>query len=329
VQLASLITGAQNIWYETAGVVADHVYGNHFPLDGEGGGGADLVVGEDPMAPVATAPNFAVWAKASGSWTQQDDTVTQTINQQTINIDTSFVQTTFSLLAGADYSSNPGGDGFRAGVFGGAIGSSLDFDSYNASATYTGGTVGAYGAFTSGGFYADVEGKADFLDMDYSALGIDASASVLSLGAMANAGYRMEMGGFFLEPNGTVAMLNSSIDDISAGGASVAFSDGNSLRAGAGIKLGTTLQTGELTTELAVSGKLWNEFVDANEVTVSDGLGTDVTFSDDISGAFAELRATATAYSDDRSLSAFATAGTKFNEDFTTVDGKVGVRKGF
>jgi hypothetical protein len=328
VQLPSLITGAQNIWYETAGVVADHVYGNHFPLEGEGGGGADLMVGEAPAAPAAT-PNFSVWGKASGSWTQQDDTVTQTVGPVTVDIDTSFVQSTFSLLAGVDYASNPGGDGLRAGVFGGAVGSSLDFDSYSASATYTGGTIGAYGAVTFGGFYADAEAKADFLDMDYSAMGIDASASVTNMGILANAGYRAEMGGFFLEPNGSVAFVSSSIDDISAGGATVSFTNGDSLRAGAGVKVGTTLQTGETTTELAISGKIWNEFEDANEVTVADGMGNEVTFSDDISGAFAELRATATVYADDRSFSAFATAGTKFNEDFTTVDGKVGLRKGF
>jgi len=334
-QLPTLITAAQNIWHDTAGVVADHVYGNHFPLAGSGGAGADLPVGELPIAPDA-APGAAVWAKATGNWTDQNTEVTQEIPPGgPVTIDTSFVQNTFSILGGADFQPMGGGeDGLRAGVFGGYVGSNLDFDSYGAAAEYTGGIIGAYAAFTSGGFYADAEVKADLLNVTYSAPispGFEVSGASTSIGILANTGYRMELGdSAFFEPIASVAYVSTQLDGFDAGGASVEFSDGTSLQGGVGARAGMTLGTpGDTTTEVSVMGKIWNEFEDANRITISDGMGNSTTFEDGISGVFGELTGTATVYSADRSFSAFGSTGVKFNEDFTSVDAKVGLRKGF
>jgi len=333
-QLPTLITAAQNIWHDTAGVVADHVYGNHFPLAGSGGAGADLQVGELPMAPDA-APGAAVWAKVTGNWTDQNTEVTQDIPPGApVTIDTSFVQNTFSILGGADFQPMGGGeDGLRAGVFGGYVGSNLDFDSYGAAADYSGGVIGAYAAFTSGGFYADAEVKADLLDVTYTAPispGFEVSGASTSVGILANTGYRMELGdSAFFEPIASVAFVSTQLDGFDAGGASVEFSNGASLQGGIGARAGVTLGTpGDTTTEISVMGKIWNEFEDANQITISDGINS-TTFSDGISGVFGELSGTATVYSADRSFSAFGSAGVKFNEDFTSVDAKAGIRKGF
>lgn len=334
-QLPSLITGAQNIWHDTAGQVADHVYGNHFPLAGNGGGGADVPVGEVPFEE-ASAPGAAVWAKATGSWTDRNTEVIQDIPPVgPVAIDTSFVQNTFSILGGADFQPMGGGDdGLRVGVFGGYVMSSLDFDSYGASAEYSGGIIGAYAAFTSGGFYADAEVKADVLEVTYSAPispGFETTGASTSIGLLANTGYRMELGdSAFFEPIASLSFVSTQIDGFDAGGASVAFSNGESLQGGAGARVGMTLGTpGDTTTEVSVLGKVWNEFEEANVVTITDGLGNSATFSDGISGVFGEISGTATIYSADKSFSAFGSTGVKFNEDFTTVDAKVGLRKGF
>lgn len=333
-QLPTLITAAQNIWHDTAGVVADHVYGNHFPLSGSGGAGADLPVGELPVAPDA-GPGAAVWAKVTGNWTDQNTEVTQDIPPGApVTIDTSFVQNTFSILGGADFQPMGGGeDGLRAGVFGGYVGSNLDFDSYGAAADYSGGVIGAYAAFTSGGFYADAEVKADLLNVTYTAPispGFEVSGASTSVGILANTGYRMELGdSAFFEPIASVAFVSTQLDGFDAGGASVEFSNGTSLQGGIGARAGVTLGTpGDTTTEVSVMGKIWNEFEDANQITISDGINS-TTFSDGISGVFGELSGTATVYSADRSFSAFGSAGVKFNEDFTSVDAKAGIRKGF
>lgn len=335
VQLPSLITAAQNIWHDTAGQVADHIYGNHFPLSGSGGGGADLPVGELPVD-ASAAPGAALWAKATGSWTDRNTEVVQEILPAVpVTIDTSFVQNTFSILAGADFQPMGGGeDGLRAGVFGGYVSSSLEFDSYGASADFAGGIVGAYAAYTMGGFYADAEVKADLLQVTYSAPispGFETTGASTSIGILANTGYRMEVGdSAFFEPIASLSFVSTELEGFDAGGASVDFSNGNSLQGGIGARAGVTLGTpGDTTTEVSVLGKIWNEFEDANVVTITDGLGNSASFSDGISGVFGELSGSATVYSADKTFSAFGSAGVKFNESFTTVDAKVGVRKGF
>ncbi len=331
VQTPAIITAAQGVWYETASVVADHVYGGHFPVAGGGGAGADLMVGASPME-VASAPETAIWGKISGSWTEQSTSVEQEVfPAPPVTIDTSFVQNTFSMLAGADFQPMGSGGPLRVGVFGGYVASSVDFDTFGASATMSGGTLGAYAAYTNGGFYVDGQAKVDLLNLDYSAPGgIDTDAAVTSWGLEANTGYRMDMGTVFIEPSATLAYVNTNIDDMSVGSASIDFSNGDSLRGGVGVTVGTTIDTGnDTTTELALLAKVWNEFEDANTVTISDGMGETIEFHDGISGVFGEVRGTATVTSLDQSLSGFVSAGSKFNEDFITVDAKLGVRKGF
>jgi outer membrane autotransporter protein len=251
----------------------------------------------------------------------------------TVNIDTSLQQHTFALLGGADFAPTGADDGVRFGVFGGYETSSLNFSSYGASADYAGGSLGAYAAYTNGGFYIDAEAKADLLNVTYRAPftpAFQASGFATSLGVLANTGYRMETGPGFFEPLASLSFVSTSVDGFSAGGASVDFNNGQSLQAGAGIRVGTTFATPkETTTEVALLAKVSNEFNTANQVTISDGLGGSATFSDNISGVFGELNASATAYSSDRSFSAFVSAGGKFNADFKTIDAKAGVRKTF
>lgn len=331
VQMPTLVTAAQGVWYDTAGVVRDHVYGQHFPVAGGGGAGADLDVGMEPQQ-VANAPESAVWGKISGSWTQQDTTVEQEVfPAPPITIDTSFVQNTFSLLGGADFQPMGAGGPIRVGVFGGYVASTVDFDSYGASGNISGGTVGAYAAYTDGGFYVDAQGKVDLLSLNYSApIGADTNAAVTSMGIEANTGYRADMGSVFIEPVATVAYVYTNIEDMSVGTASVDFSNGESLRGGLGVTVGTVIDTGnDTSTELALLAKVWNEFEEANTVTISDGGTGTVEFADNISGVFGEVRGTATVTSVDQSLSGFASAGARFNDQFITVDGKLGVRKGF
>lgn len=335
VQLPSVITGAQDVWHDVSGQVADHVYGTHFPLAGGGGGGADLAVGAEPIGPSAR-PETAIWGKVTGSWTDRNTSVQQSLAgppPTTVNIDTSLLQHTYALIGGADFAPTGADDGMRFGVFGGYETSGLSFSSYGASADYSGGMLGAYAAYSSGGFYVDAEAKADLLNVTYRAPftpAFESSGFATSLGFLANTGYRVETGAGFFEPLASLSFVSTSVDGFSAGGAAVDFNNGQSLQAGAGIRVGTTFATPkDTTTEVALLAKVSNEFNTANQVTISDGLGGSATFSDNIAGAFGELSASATAYSNDRSFSAFVSAGGKFNADFTTIDAKAGVRKTF
>jgi outer membrane autotransporter protein len=283
-------------------------------------------------APVAEpAPRGGLWVKGTGAWTEQDTEVT-VVDPAPFTFDTSFDQDTFSVLAGADFGPGTYDGGFRVGLFGGYATSDLDFAAWDATAEYSGGIVGGYVAFTSGAFYIDATLKADLLEMTYASpslgAGVEVDADATSVGVRANTGYRMEGERGFFEPIASFAFVDTDIDGFTAGGATVSFGNGQSVRAGAGARVGVSLgEGGASTTELSLLGKVWNEFEDANTVTISDGMGSSATFEDDISGVFGEVTGTATMYSADRSFSGFVSGGALFNSDFTTWTAKAGLRK--
>jgi outer membrane autotransporter protein len=282
------------------------------------------------MAMAPAADYGSIWGKISGSSTDTSTSVDEVLGGVPTTIDTSFNQKTFSLLAGADFHPS---DDLRVGVFAGYIQSNVSFSSYGASAAFSGGTVGAYVAYTQGGFYADAEGKADILDLTYTApFGGSFSASGLSttVGVTANTGYRMEMGNnVFIEPLATVSYAYTTIGGFSNGGTSVTYTNGQSLQAGAGVKVGTSFSiVAGTTTELALTGKVMNEFGPDNSVTVTDSVDS-YSFSTNSAGAFGLLDVAATTYSDDKSMSGFVSVGGTFSSDTHSVNVKAGLRKAF
>jgi outer membrane autotransporter protein len=326
-QLPGVVTGTQNIFYDVGGVVADHIYGNHFPAAGSGG--ADLAV--DGSGSTGGGADKALWAKISGSWFDTDTSVEQTILGSSATVDTSFKQNTWNVLGGADFSPTGEQNGWRFGLYGGYTQSGLSFDSYGATADYKGGVVGGYAAYTRGGFYADGEVIGNFLGVTYKDAGIGSvDANANSVGVLANTGYRIDNAWGFVEPIASFSYVNTSIDNMSSDGGTVDFSNGQSLRAGAGGRIGTSFGApGGIRTEVSVLGKVWNEFEDANRITVTDGLGNSESFSDNISGVFGEVQAMATVYSASRDWSGFVSGGAKFNSAFTAWDAKAGIRKTF
>lgn len=328
-----LVSAAQNIWYETGGVVEDHVYGNVYPNSGAGGAGADLDYGYVPMpTPQAKGHSSALWGRANGNWMNRDTDVIQDVNGTEVTIDTSLNQNTYGLLAGLEFQPNGGDNGVRLGVFGGWVGSHVDFTSYDASAKYNGGTIGGYAALTNGGFYVDAEVKGDFMTVDYTTPFVDVSGNARNLGVLANAGYRMENAGGFIEPIASLAFVHTSLDtDEDAGDVEISYDNGSSIRAGIGGRVGTTFASSDgYTTELSVLGKLWNEFGGPNTVTITDLNTLDsATFSDDISGVFGEVTGMATVYSADRRTSGFIQGGARFGDSWTTITAKGGVRQNF
>jgi outer membrane autotransporter protein len=204
----------------------------------------------------------------------------------------------------------------------------MDFDLGSGDVDYEGGVVGTYLAYNNGAFYADATVKAEFLSNDYSFDGVDVSADSTSVGVSANTGYRFAMGGAYVEPLASVRYVYVSIDDFDSTDGTVIYDDPNSLKAGAGARIGTAFATGGATTELSLLGRVWNEFDGETEVTVENGVGT-FTYSDDISGVYGEVEGTVLVTSSDGTLSGFLSANGKFGDDFTTYGAKAGIRKGF
>lgn len=315
----AIVTGAQQIFYDTVATVEDHIYGGQFGQSG--GGGADVVEMAPPMT--TSSPDGGIWGKVGGRWTDRDRELTI----GGVGVDGSSDQSTYSVLAGADFI--PGDGFFRLGVFGGYVGSDMDFASDGSSVDYSGGTVGAYGAYNNGAFYADLTAKADFLNADYRFGAIDVDADVFNYGVYGNIGYRMARGTAFIEPLVSGAYVHTSVDDVAAAGHSVSFDDGSSARLGAGVRVGAQFASaGGMITEASLLGRIWNEFGDDNSVTVSDGVNT-ATFSDDIDGVFGEVTGTLTFKSANSGWSGFISGTGQFGSDYQSYGANAGLRINF
>jgi hypothetical protein len=303
-----VVTGAQGSFYSGLGVVEDHMSGGQYVPSG--GGGADLD---------GARTKSAIWVKSSGDFVERNTSVSVSPLGA---VATGSSQGIYSVLGGADLI--PGGSNFRAGMFGGYVGSQLDFALPGTSVDYSGATVGAYGAYNDGAFNADLTVKGDLLGATYKFAGTSVAATVVNLGASGDLGYRFGSSAGYIEPVVSAAALATRVTDVSA----IDFHDANSLRAGIGTKIGTEVVSGDITTEFSLLGKVWNEFGGANTATVSNG-GSALTATDDIGGVFGELAATATMQSAENDMSGFLTAGSKFGANSTSYGLKGGLRVGF
>jgi len=327
--LQSSILGAS---LDTGGVVDDHSYGNVFPLPpkvgGKGGGGADL---SEPIAPTivnnSSGKSSVLWGRAVGSWTDRDATVTSTA----LDVDTNANTSTYALQAGLEMRPNADGDGVRLGLYGGYLSTNTTFDTFGGSSSGSGGTVGGYAALINGGWYIDGEVKADFLGVTYTAPSITLSTNATTVAVLANTGYRFQNGTSFFEPIASFTYANTSLGNATDGVDTITYSNGQSIRAGAGARLGTTFgKPGAVQTQIDLTGKVWDEFGGPSTVTLSDGNpADDVTVSNSIAGVFGEVVGRATVYTADRSASGFVSVGGKFGADMSSIEAKVGVRKSF
>jgi outer membrane autotransporter protein len=319
----------QTAWYDTSGYVEDHVYGNEYPQNGGGGGGADLPSADASISPptAASSQQSSMWGRISGNWSQRDTSVEETAPPLTF--DTGLNQNTYNITGGVEFRPQGGDSEMRLGVFGGYLQSNVSFDSYGATSKSSGGLVGGYAAWIKGPWYLDAEVKADILSVAYNSPSVSASTNALSIGVLANTGYRMDNGTSFFEPIASFGFVNTSLGDTSGGGASIDYSNGQSIRVGLGARVGTTFgAAGGNQTELDLLGKVWDEFGGPNKVTVTDGVNTD-TFTDSISGITGEVVGRATIYNSDRSASGFVSVGGKFGAGSTSVSAKAGLRKNF
>ena len=154
----------------------------------------------------------------------------------------------------------------------GYTGTNLDFDETGSSAEISGPSVGAYAGLSHGGAYVDMLGKVDFLSVEYGAEGSRADADGLSYGGMIAAGYRIGSAtGTYVTPKASLAYVHTEIDDFDIFGTAVDFGGGDSLRAKAGIEVGTRMVSANGTVTPFVTAAVGNEFEGDNTVGLESG----------------------------------------------------------
>ena len=313
-EFSTIGTAAQSAWYTTTGVWLDRQADLRQQLEGIDGSGA------------------GVWMKIAGSAATRDRTSSYDVLGTTYSFDTSYDQNTVALIGGLDFM---GGGSGKAWVIGGQIGY-VDSDvSYDASSTVTsleGMTLGLYGTYVSGSFFVDGIVNANMLDYDHQNVTLAPAGSNVFSGEINSLGFQVEGGwtvplganGFF-EPLASVSYLNTDIDAATVPGSVINWDDQTSLRASLGGRLGLDADHGTFSSQWAITARYWNEFEGDNGLTVDSG-GADLDINDDFSGSFGELGVSVNLFGADDRFSAFLNIGTKFNDDYTSAEGSLGLR---
>jgi hypothetical protein len=266
-------------------------------------------------------PGF--WFKGFGSYIQRDD--------ERNGYDLDQKQTIYGGMAGFDFGTKEAfGDAWLFGVFGGYIGSNLEFSAANTKWNMQGPTVGAYVTYLDQAFYADATVKADFLDIDIDPdleEESDSHTDAVNVGGRLDSGYKFGQTAF-LEPQASLAVVHTEIDDVNIYGGNVEFDDDTSVRGRLGLRLGVEHTHTDATVYSAdVTGSVWENFTGGNsDVTVSDtGLADFGVSGNDQESTYGDIAVGLGAANPD-GWSSFVRGNYTFADDYEAWTGNAGVR---
>ena len=129
------------------------------------------------------------------------------------------------------------------GVLGGAVLGNLNYDQLLRGFDISGGEAGAYATYLRDGLFVDTLFKTTFLEFDpNSSPGFSGSFNGTGWGARTDIGYRFGgfRGGPFIEPQATIAVVWSELDNLTIGGNRVSFDEGTNVRGRLGLRVGTS-----------------------------------------------------------------------------------------
>lgn len=328
-ELAALITGAQTLWYESSGVWLDRTadlrrqLGTCSPADraqhmSANVGNNTQVTATADVAPECYYQRYGLWFRGFGGQYDRKDGV-------------EYDQHIWGAEGGVDVviGNDPSESTFVLGILAGYIGSNHDFDETNDEAKYKGGSVGAYATWLSGGFFADLLVKANFLNVDYDTSfngnDSDGNTDATSWGARLDTGYRFNIEeGLFVEPQGTIGYVSTDLDDFNMLGTDIDPDTGDSLRGRLGLRVGTSWDSGNMIFEPFLTGSVWHEFEGDNEVELTSGAST--TVDDEIKGTWGEVGGGLNVFNSDNNISFFAKVDAQVGGDIDSWSGKVGGR---
>jgi outer membrane autotransporter protein len=167
--------------------------------------------------------------------------------------------------------------------------STVDFDTSRNRLSLRNYNLGAYAAFQSGPFYANVIGKVDWTSAESRpGSGLAASFDATSWGLRGNAGARFNIGTVFIEPGVSLSWVDSNIDDYMLAGGTVSFDNIHSLRGSAGIRIGADIDAGPAGT---ISPYIGLHAVDEFEGNGRNAfaIGQAIALEQDAPGTFGEL----------------------------------------
>jgi len=278
---------------------------------------------------------------AAGAWLKvtartADRNLDQTGRLFTYQAETGYDQETVGLVGGVDLVSSPGaGQAYVAGVTAGYVKSEMTFKNSHTETTLTGPTLGAYGTFAAGPFFVDAIVNAAWLDAEFDAPGIGftgddlASGKVKSIGAQAEAGYRLPIndGEAYFEPLAALAYVTTDVEDFTFTGGELEADDVVSFRGSLGGRIGGEMPFEGYSLKMALTARHWQEFEGENRLTATSN-GTAVELFDDVTGNYNEVGLDFGLYSGGafQNLSILLGASIRFADDYKDSGGSLGFR---
>lgn len=232
------------------------------------------------------APKFQMWGRGGGSDLSYD-----------VSSGWDFSQQTWGLQAGGDYTFDYNNWRVTAGAFGGYGWSDVDVDGAwntwygNSTMSIDGWSAGVYasirevGLTPGAGFYTDMVGKVDVLDLDIaSSSNVSASTDATVWGGSIEMGYGFELAnGWVIQPQAQLAYASANQDAyFDSVGTYVSPGDAESLIGRLGVQVQSTfiMSTGQSITPYATFS-VQSEFMGDNTTNVA---GTVLT--SDINGTW-------------------------------------------
>lgn len=331
-QLPLAITGAENIWYETAEGWDER--------QEEARRYWDVYADRRTKSSGKMAD---VWLKGTGSWTKRDVSFDPSALVPAASvldpISTDFKQNVASIQLGVD--GQVGGTRDGAFVLGGSVGyvgSSLDFEGTHNTFDYSGGIIDATADYYNGPWFVDVLAKVDLLRTTLKFNSLDAfgytnkTTNSDTYGALSTAGYhfvldRGHSGHTYLEPLLSLTYTQTNMDKVALLGTDIDFDSGKTFRGGIGARLGTLMgEKQSFYLDGSITGQYWDEFTNSTNVILST-MGPALSLNDEgRKKGFGQVTGMLDIADGNSGWSGFINGGAKFNSEFTTVELKGGVR---
>ncbi len=320
-EFAGGMTATQDLWFQTLGTLL----GRQMDLRSLIGGTSVTPVADfaEPVSPTPVAkvtPGF--WVSGLGAYLKRDD------EEDGVTLDRT--QTIWGGLAGFDFGTQDVGDALLFGVFGGYMTSKLKFDETNTEWNYEGPTVGVYATYLDRAFFVDVTIKADFLDIEIDPEDLapdadDGDTDALNIGGRIDTGYKFGEA-MFVEPQASLAVVHSEIDDVDVFGGTVEFDDETSVRGRLGLRVGFDHQASDATIFTGdVIASVWEDFSGDNNATIADPALPSFGVSDDPGSTMGDV-SIGFGVAAPEGWSGFLRGNYQFANDYDAYSGNAGVR---
>ena len=273
-----------------------------------------------------------VWARGAGSWFEIDDAATTKANGRTYHHDLKRDLDVWQIESGIDFGKRDvlaDGDILVLGLLGGAVESTLNYETLVRRFQISSLEAGAYATYLRGGLFVDTLFKTFFSEIDTSEVrGFPDSLDSTTYGFRTDTGYRF--GGFqpgpFIEPLATIAVSWTHIDDFSRDGNAIDFDDDEDVRGRLGLRMGTSSEVWEGTTmEPFIVGSLWGNLSGDHNATLTS-TGRTFKLVDEPDDVWGEISGGVNFFNPGAQTAVFAKVDYVFGDETQGVSAKGGMR---